>query len=113
MATALVRIIEDKQIVGMFVYRDPEDLFWLVDQAPNPYECEFINIKYGGLIWKDKSSTLISEKLFNAWHADDDGELLNEIGSDEIYDGAQLDDYAFEQALDSDWTKITKKFKDK
>jgi hypothetical protein len=112
MATALVRLIEGKNIVGMFVYRDPEDLFWLVDQATNPYECEFINIKYGGLIWKNESAPLFSDAFFNAWNADDDGELLNEVGSDETYDGAQLDEYAFEQAIDSDWTKITKKFKD-
>ncbi len=109
MATALVRHIDDKQIVGMFAYRELGELFWLVDEATNPYECEFINLKYGGLIWKNESAPLISDDLYKAWHADDDGELLNETGSDEFYDGAQLDEYAFEQALDSDWIKITKK----
>ena len=109
MATALVRTIEDKQIVGMFVYRDPEDLYWLVDQTMNPYECEFVNLKYGGLIWKSESNTIISDALYDAWNADDDGKSLNGV-EDEIFNGAQLDDYAFEQAIDSDWTKITKKF---
>jgi hypothetical protein len=109
MATALVRMIEDKQIVGMFVYRDPQDLFWLVDQATNPYACEFVNLKYGGLIWKKNAGPLISDDLYKAWNADDDGESLNEI-DDEIYDGASLDEYSFEQAIDSDWTPITKKF---
>ena len=37
MATALVRMIEDQQIVGMFVYKEPEDLFWLVDQIEDPF----------------------------------------------------------------------------
>ena len=66
MATALVRMIEDQQIVGMFVYKKPEDLFWLVDQITDPFECEFIDI--------------------------------------------QLDEYSFNQVIDSKWTKITKKF---
>lgn len=109
MATALVRMIEDKQIVGMFVYKEPEDLFWLVDQSTNPYACEFINLKYGGLIWKQNAGPLISDKLKEAWNADDDGELLNEVG-DETYDNASLDEYAFEQAVDSKWIQITKKF---
>ena len=110
MTTALVRLIEGKNIVGMFVYRDPEDLFWLIDQATNPYECEFINLKYGGLIWKNESPPLFSDAFFNAWNADDDGEAIGDM-NDEFYDGAQLDEYAFNQAIDSDWTPITKKFK--
>ena len=38
MGTAIVRMKSDKQIVGMFVYRSQKDLFWLVDQATDPYE---------------------------------------------------------------------------
>lgn len=109
MATALVRMIEDKQIVGMFVYKEPEDLFWLIDQAGNPYDCEFINLKYGGLIWESESGPIISDEMQKAWDADDDGEAIGNI-EDEIFDGGRLDAYAFEQAIDSKWTKITKKF---
>ena len=43
MATALVRMIEDQQIVGMFVYKEPEDLFWLVDDFGPPILVHEIN----------------------------------------------------------------------
>ena len=109
MATALVRHIDDRQIVGMFVYKEPEDLFWLVDQATNPYLCEFINLKYGGIIWENETGPVISNEMQKAWDADDDGESIGNV-EDEIFDGARLDSYAFEQAIDSNWTKITKKF---
>jgi hypothetical protein len=109
MATALVRMIEDQQIVGMFVYKEPEDLFWLVDQIEDPFHCEFIDIKYGGLIWEKESKPVISNKFFNTWHNSDDIKAIEAL-EDEVYDGAQLDEYSFNQVIDSKWTKITKKF---
>ena len=109
MATALVRMIEDQQIVGMFVYKEPEDLFWLVDQIEDPFHCEFIDIKYGGLIWEKESKPVISNEFFNIWHNSDDIKAIEAL-EDEVYDGAQLDEYSFNQVIDSKWTKITKKF---
>ena len=109
MATALVRIIEDQQIVGMFVYEKPEDLFGLVDQIVDPFYCEFINIKYGGLIWGNKSNPIISDKFYDIWHNSNNIEAIETL-EDEVYDGAHLDDYAFNQIIDSKWTKINKKF---
>jgi hypothetical protein len=56
MTTALVRIKDDKQLVGIFTYQteDVGELFNLVDQCMNPNECEYIEIHYGGFYWFDK-----------------------------------------------------------
>ena len=56
MTTALVRIKEDKQLVGIFTYQVESvgELFNLVDQCMNPNECEYLEINYGGFYWFDK-----------------------------------------------------------
>jgi hypothetical protein len=109
MATALVRIIGDRQIVGIFAYRDLEELFWLIDQATDPYQCEYFNLKNGGIIWYDKANQLISKNLEKAWAAHDEYSL-DEFG-DENFDGARLDEYSFMQAIDAKWIKIKEHYK--
>ena len=56
MATVLVRIKDDKQLVGIFAYQTKGvgELFNLVDQCMDPNECEYIEIHYGGFYWFDK-----------------------------------------------------------
>ena len=109
MATALVRHYDDRQIVGIFAYRDLEELFWLIDQASDPYKCEYFNLKNGGVIWYDKANQLISENLEKAWTSHDEGEL-DEFG-DETFDGAKLDEYSFLQAAEAKWIKIKDTYK--
>ena len=109
MATALVRMIDDRQIVGIFVYRDLEQLFWLIDQATDPYQCEYFNVKKGGIIWYDQAKELISKKLEKAWNTHDEGEL-DEFG-DEKFDGASLCEYAYMQAIDTNWIKVKEHYK--
>jgi len=56
MTTVLVRIKEDKQLVGLFTYQTESvgELFNLVDQCMNPNECEYLEINYGGFYWLNK-----------------------------------------------------------
>ena len=60
MTTALVRIKDDKQLVGIFTYQTEYvgELFNLVDQCTSPYGCEYIEINYGGVYWADNVDSI-------------------------------------------------------
>jgi|TARA_R110000796_G_C14327579_1_gene408705 hypothetical protein len=48
---AIVRIKEDKEPVGIFVYdgKFRDDLYWLVDECTDPGSCEYKKIQRGGV----------------------------------------------------------------
>jgi len=85
MATAIVRLIEDKQIVGMFAYDTKEGLFNLIDQVVSPYACEYINFKYGGVLWESKTKPLVVKE-----------------DEDLYFDEAKIDGYLFEDIMNAD-----------
>ena len=85
MTTALVRIKEDKQLVGIFTYQSKGvgELFNLVDQCTNPYGCEYIEINYGGVYWADDVDSIkgLSEMT------------EEEINTNDTYNNATIDEY--------------------
>jgi len=62
MTTALVRIRDDCQVVGMFSFTNLMDLFWLIDECTDPYQCEFIRIEHGGIYFPNNADKLYTWK---------------------------------------------------
>ena len=61
MLTAVVRLQESHELVGLFVYTSRSDFFWLVDECCDPYECEYLNIEYGGVFFPKKADKLLTD----------------------------------------------------
>lgn len=40
--------LRSHELVGVFVARDLDDLFWLIDQCVDPYACEYRRLSEGG-----------------------------------------------------------------
>jgi hypothetical protein len=88
MGTALVRMKSDKQIVGMFVYKNYKDLFWLVDQATDPYDCEYVDIDHGGIIWLGQAEALVDDEYQKWVDESEDGDAPHEM----IFNKATIDE---------------------
>lgn len=43
----LARLIQNKEVVGLFAAENMRDLFWAIDEVTNPYECEWIEAPSG------------------------------------------------------------------
>lgn len=50
----LVRLIENKELVGIFCCERAE-LDWLVDECTEPDACEFASIGSGGIMWEGRA----------------------------------------------------------
>ena len=61
MLVAVVRFQESHELVGLFVYTSMSDFFWLVDECCDPYECEYLNIEYGGVFFPKKADKLLTD----------------------------------------------------
>tara|TARA_R110002012_G_scaffold166639_1_gene329993 strand:+ start:143 stop:517 length:375 start_codon:yes stop_codon:yes gene_type:complete len=61
MLAAVVRFQESHELVGLFVYTSMSDFFWLVDECCDPYECEYLNIEYGGVFFPKKADKLLTD----------------------------------------------------
>jgi hypothetical protein len=49
-----VRVIKDKQPVGLFWAPDPIALWWMIDSVCDPGECEYLRIKdRAAIVWED------------------------------------------------------------
>ena len=52
MSNYLVRLIENKEIVGFFNAGNDHELFWLVDECTDPWACERQKLVGGwGIMW--------------------------------------------------------------
>ena len=104
MPTAIVRQIDDKQIVGVFAYPNNKELFWLVDQVTDPYGCEYVDFDYGGIAWYNKAETLFADE-YQAWA---DSKNDEDAPYEQKFDGASLDDYLWQTLCDADWISVAK-----
>ena len=77
MLAAVVRFQESHELVGLFVYTSMSDFFWLVDECCDPYECEYLNIEYGGVFFPKKADKLLTDSDFSDY---DYVTLLNQKG---------------------------------
>jgi hypothetical protein len=82
--TALVRLIKNKELVGIFSYPTKPILFDLIDQCTSPYDCEYIVLHCGGIYWPDRAGKI--EKV--------DLSKDEEEPEGEVYDNAIVCDYA-------------------
>jgi hypothetical protein len=55
MPTYLVRLIDNHDLVGVFVANDLEQLALIVDECTDPGACEFQRMKPGGLMWTSRA----------------------------------------------------------
>ena len=76
MATALVRVKDNKDIVGVFAYKNKHDLCYWVDECVSPFETEYMVIDSGGIFFPFKESydnATLSGSVYNQldnkkWH---------------------------------------------
>ena len=47
----VVRMIESRELVGLFDAKTINDLALLVDECTSPNECEFMQVEHGGIYW--------------------------------------------------------------
>ena len=102
MATAIVRLKKDKQIVGVFAYRDKTELFWLADEVTDPYGCEYVDFKYGGIVWNKQAETLFDDK-YQAWV---NSETEDDAPHEQIFNGAEIDSYLWSRLSDANWKNV-------
>jgi hypothetical protein len=51
MPTYLVRLMDNLDLVGVFVARNVADLAIVVDECTDPWDCEYIVLGVGGIMW--------------------------------------------------------------
>lgn len=51
MPTFLVRVIQNRDLVGIFFAPNPEYLADLVDECTDPVDCEYMRLPAGGIMW--------------------------------------------------------------
>ncbi len=62
--TFLVRNADTRQTVGLFCARHSNELFCLIDEQSDPFECEYLELNAGeGLFAPDQPSALPTEAL--------------------------------------------------
>lgn len=57
MTTYLVRTIESKRMIGVFAAEDSAQLFFAVDEALDPFRCEFLRLVAGEGVFMDGQFT--------------------------------------------------------
>lgn len=53
MSAYIVREIGTDQLVGFVEADSIHELFWLVDEATDPFGCEYKRITNGGILWQE------------------------------------------------------------
>ncbi len=62
--TFLVRNVDTRQMVGLFCARHSNELFYLIDEQTDPFDCEYLELNAGeGLFTADQPSALPTEAL--------------------------------------------------
>lgn len=95
-----VRMTEDRQVVGIFVARDLDELAYLVDQCTDPAATEYLQLGRGGVY--------VGSATDAQWPAreirDEHGEPMDVVPQDAApLDGAELDDFWWLDMDAGDW----------
>jgi len=61
MATALVRMQHNKELVGIFAYPDKHTLFHWVDECVSPFETEYMVLDVGGLYFPTSVGSVMGD----------------------------------------------------
>lgn len=85
MNTHIVRMKDNKEIVGIFTSRDRGDLWFLVDQVCDPIECELAALPAGGIMWTDADACKIVESEYADPGDDWDPQLFKGVSLDECW----------------------------
>jgi hypothetical protein len=54
MTAYIVRLSDNKELVGLFWSNSLRGLGWAIDECCNPYACEYKKVDDGGIFWSDK-----------------------------------------------------------
>lgn len=57
MTTYLVRTIDSKRLIGVFAAEDSAQLFYVVDEALDPFRCEYLRLVAGEGVFMDGQFT--------------------------------------------------------
>jgi hypothetical protein len=100
MSAYFVRLKENKELVGLFVIPATSDLWWAVDECCDPYACEFIAIKYGGIIWDSQGTPICDDdESINLDGAQFTDSLTTLVSEAHKRKWKKLDDYAPKKTL--------------
>jgi hypothetical protein len=103
--TALVRLKDNKEIVGFFVYSDLYELFWLIDECTDPYQCEYKKISSGGFMWPKPNAQVLMDFDSEIEDEDDAGNWEHD------FDGADVTGALFDKAFSNDgWTLMPQEY---
>ena len=97
-----VRVIKDKQPVGLFWAPDPIALWWMIDSVCDPGECEYLRIKdRAAIMWEGRVKATFGGGIAS----DEKGESkeLHELRSKLSFEYA-LEDLLHESK--DDWIKV-------
>lgn len=95
-----VRLAQDRQVVGIFVAEDTEELAYLVDQCCDPAGTEYLRLGVGGVY--------VGSPTTAQWPArsllDDEGKPMDiEPEDDQPLRGASIDNFWWRDISDGDW----------
>jgi hypothetical protein len=51
--TYLVRLINNHDLVGIFIARDFREMLITIDECTDPGSCEYVSLDAGGIMWTD------------------------------------------------------------
>lgn len=90
MPAYLVRLAANKELVGLFVSDDEDDLAEYVDECTDPYVCEFVELPPGSIHLPDAGAPLVptiisdatNEHEFPDWFGNC---VISELWHDQFY----------------------------
>ena len=67
MSAYIVREISTDQVVGFVEADSIHELFWLVDEATDPYGCDYKRITNGGVLWQESCGVYSTERIVDQY----------------------------------------------
>jgi hypothetical protein len=59
----LVRLIENRDLVGIYVARDMDQLLFLVDECTDIDGCEYVKLPAGGIMWTSPACPIPPDRI--------------------------------------------------
>ncbi|WP_353646293.1 hypothetical protein [Mesorhizobium sp. WSM2239] len=81
MSAYLVRLRDNKEIVGIIVLDSPDDLYDFVDENTDPGLCEYRELPSGGLLWHENDAPRVPSNIEDSDESDDYFARLAETAS--------------------------------
>lgn len=98
-----IRLAEDRQVVGIFVARDLDELAYLVDQCTDPSGTEYLRLGIGGVYVGGPTTAQWPAREKPDEHGDPFDVEPEDIAP---FNGAELDDFWWLDMDNGDWIPL-------